>query len=109
MREQKQNRSKLKRCCIILWMLGMLLGLTACAENENNTDPTPNEQEEKIQIGMSFDSFVIERWIRERDIFVSVAKELGAEVNVQSANGNLEEQRKQIEYFIEKGLELGTY
>jgi len=106
MRKQKRNRERLKKCCVILWMLGMLLGMTACTEKESNIDFTPQEQEEKIQIGMSFDSFVIERWIRERDIFVSVAKELGAEVNVQSANGNLEEQRKQIEYFIEKGLDV---
>lgn len=106
MSEQKKSKSRLKKCCILLWVFGMLLGMTACTEKESNIDFTPQEQEEKIQIGMSFDSFVIERWIRERDIFVSVAKELGAEVNVQSANGNLEEQRKQIEYFIEKGLDV---
>ena len=55
---------------------------------------------------MSFDSFVIERWQRDRDIFVSVAKELGAEVNVQNANGVVEEQKKQIDYFIQKGMDV---
>ena len=64
------------------------------------------QEEEKIQIGMSFDSFVIERWQRDRDIFVSVAKELGAEVNVQNANGDVEEQKKQIDYFIQKGMDV---
>ena len=59
----------------------------------------------KLQIGMSFDSFVIERWLRDRDVFVSTAKELGAEVNVQNANGDIEEQKKQIDYFIEKGMD----
>lgn len=62
-------------------------------------------EEDKIQIGMSFDSFVIERWLRDRDIFVSTAKELGAEVNVQNANGDIEEQKKHIDYFIEKGVD----
>ncbi len=64
------------------------------------------EKEDKIQIGMSFDSFVIERWQRDRDIFVSMAKELGAEVNVQNANGDIEEQKKQIDYFIKKEMDV---
>ena len=55
---------------------------------------------------MSFDSFVIERWQRDRDIFVSMAKELGAEVNVQNANGDIEEQKKQIDYFIKKEMDV---
>lgn len=63
-------------------------------------------EEGKIQIGMSFDSFIIERWQRDRDVFVSTAKEKGAEVNVQNANGDVEEQKKQIEYFIQKGMDV---
>ena len=45
--------------------------------------------DDHIEIGMSFDSFVIERWQRERDVFIATAKELGAEVNVQTANGEV--------------------
>ena len=59
-----------------------------------------------IEIGMSFDSFVIERWQRDRDVFVSTAKELGATVNVQNANGDVEKQKEQIEYFINKGVDV---
>ncbi|MBO7362332.1 MAG: substrate-binding domain-containing protein, partial [Lachnospiraceae bacterium] len=55
---------------------------------------------------MSFDSFVIERWQRDRDVFVSTAKELGATVNVQNANGDIEKQKEQIEYFINKGVDV---
>jgi len=55
---------------------------------------------------MSFDSFIIERWQRDRDVFVSTAKELGAEVNVQNANGDLEEQKKQIDYLIDKDMDV---
>jgi D-xylose transport system substrate-binding protein len=54
---------------------------------------------------MSFDSFLIERWQRDRDVFVSVASELGAEVNVQIANGDTKEQISQIEYFIQKQVD----
>lgn len=59
-----------------------------------------------MRIGITFDSFVIERWQRDRDVFVSAAQELGAEVNVQNANGDMEEQIAQIDYFIEKKMDV---
>lgn len=59
-----------------------------------------------IQIGLSMDSFLIERWQRDRDLFVSKAQELGAEVNVQNANGEVDKQISQIEYFIEKKMDV---
>ena len=90
-----------------LWGLicGIMLLLTACGSTEDSSD-VQTEEEDKIQIGMSFDSFVVERWERDRDVFVSVAKELGAEVNVQNANGDIEEQKKQLDYFIKKGMDV---
>ena len=91
----------------ILWGLicGIMLLLTACGSTEDSSD-VKTEEEDKIQIGMSFDSFVVERWERDRDVFVSVAKELGAEVNVQNANGDIEEQKRQLDYFIKKGMDV---
>jgi D-xylose transport system substrate-binding protein len=88
--------------CAVL--LSLALFLCACSSTDTAREAT-EQQEKKYQIGMSFDSFVIERWQRDRDAFVSTAKSLGAEVNVQNANGDLEEQKKQIEYFIEKGMD----
>lgn len=38
-------------------------------------------------------------------MFVSAARELGAEVNVQNANGSVEEQVKLMEYFIQKKVD----
>ncbi len=64
--------------------------------------------EEAVQIGISFDSFVIERWLRDRDVFVATAQSLGAQVNVQNANGDVEEQIQQIEYLIEKKMDVIT-
>lgn len=95
------------RRAVVLFMAAVcFLLLTACANAKSDKDVNAPEEEEKIQIGMSFDSFVIERWQRDRDAFVSTAKELGAEVNVQNANGDPEEQKKQIDYFIEKGIDV---
>ena len=85
--------------------LSLLLALCGCGKTESGREDDAGEKE-KIQIGLSFDSFVIERWQRDRDVFVSVAKELGAEVNVQNAGGVVEEQKKQIDYFIQKGMDV---
>lgn len=87
----------------ILLLLSFIL--TGCHQDNEKSELNKTE-EKKIQIGMSFDSFVIERWQRDRDVFVSMAKELGAEVNVQNANGDIAEQKKQIEYFIEKAMDV---
>ncbi len=70
--------------------------------------PVSEAGEENIRIGISFDSFVIERWLRDRDVFVATAQGLGAEVNVQNANGDVEEQISQIEYLIEKKMDVIT-
>lgn len=90
--------------CLLLAAL-LLFVAAGCGPSESGRENVAGE-ERKIQIGLSFDSFVIERWQRDRDVFVSVAKELGAEVNVQNANGVVEEQKKQIDYFIQKEMDV---
>ena len=83
-----------------------LLLLTGCNAGEKAEEKKKDNSDDKIQIAMSFDSFVIERWQRDRDVFVSTAKELGATVNVQNANGVVDKQKEQIEYFINKGVDV---
>ncbi|MDF2802960.1 MAG: sugar transporter substrate-binding protein [Anaerocolumna sp.] len=65
-------------------------------------------EDAKIKIGLSVDSFIIERWQREKDIFISKCRELGADVNVQDANGDIEEQIAQIEYLINEKVDVIT-
>ncbi len=89
--------------CVCTLLLQMLAG---CARAESPVIEEAVSSEETIKIGMSFDSFVIERWQKDRDIFVAEAKARGAEVNVQNANGNLEEQISQIQYLIEKKVDV---
>lgn len=97
------NIKRLVAYILVLVMIGSLcIGCSAPATK----GMMPEETDNTIEIGLSIDSFLIERWQRERDLFVSKAEELGATVNVQNANGDVETQIKQIEYFIEKKVDV---
>ena len=61
---------------------------------------TDRSDKKQLKIGFTIDTLVLERWTRDRDVFTAVAQELGAQVDVQNANNNLEKQKKQIEDFI---------
>ena len=65
----------------------IIFNMAGCSSTTPSYVPTPEQKDDRIQIGLSIDSLLIERWSRERDLFVSKAQELGAEVNVQNANG----------------------
>lgn len=85
----------------------MLLAGTLCG-CRSGVVPIPDtkqDEDDTLEIGMCFDSFVIERWEKDRDVFVSTASSLGATVNVQNANGNIEKQIEQIEYLIDKKVD----
>jgi D-xylose transport system substrate-binding protein len=59
-----------------------------------------------VKIGMVIDDLRLERWQKDRDIFVSNAEDLGAKVYVQSANGNEQTQISQIENMISRGVDV---
>ncbi len=59
-----------------------------------------------LKIGMVIDDLRLERWQKDRDIFVDKAEELGAKVYVQSANGNEQTQISQIENMISRGVDV---
>mgnify|MGYP005983213077 CR=1 FL=1 len=59
-----------------------------------------------VKIGMAIDDLRLERWQKDRDIFVKKAQSLGASVYVQSANGNEETQMSQIENMINRGVDV---
>jgi D-xylose transport system substrate-binding protein len=52
------------------------------------------------------DSFVEERWIRDRDIFISTANRLGAEVILQIGDEDPENQEAQIYFLLEKNIDV---
>jgi D-xylose transport system substrate-binding protein len=62
--------------------------------------------QDDLVIGLSMDNLRLERWQHDRDIFVERAEELGAEVLVQSANGDDMVQMSQAENLITQGIDV---
>jgi len=95
----------IRKSLLYIMLIGCLV-LSGCSKAENKSEKDDKIASDTVKIGFSFDSFIIERWERDRDVFVSTAKELGAEVNVQNANGDVDEQIAQIEYLINKKMDV---
>ena len=87
--------------CIVL--SGQLL--TGCSARSHNAKADRSD-EKQLKIGFTIDTLVLERWTRDRDVFTAVAQELGAQVDVQNANNDLEKQKKQIEEFIAQKVDV---
>ena len=89
-------------------LLSILLIFSSCGSSSEISGDSGEEKSDHLLIGMSIDSFLIERWQRDCDVFVSKVKELDAtaEVNIQNANGDIETQKSQIRYLLEKGADV---
>jgi len=77
-----------------------LVGATGCG----NSRSTSGHQ--RITIGFSMDSLQLERWQHDRDAFVAEANTLGADVLVQSAEGNDATQVQQAEDLLTDGVDV---
>lgn len=80
----------------------LVLVLVSCTKTAPAEPVTPHP----LRIGLSMDSFVVERWIRDRDIFVSEAESLGAVVLVQVANQDHETQVEQIKALAAQNIDV---
>ncbi|GAA5344911.1 xylose-binding protein [Planifilum fimeticola] len=92
---------RLSRAWVIFAAAALLLLLSACGQ-----DVGSDAGDDKITIGMSIDDLRLERWQKDRDFFIQKAEELGAEVIVQSANGDDAKQLAQIENMLSKDLDV---
>lgn len=81
-------------------LLAVLAATTACVAMPAFAS------KDKPVIGFSIDDLRVERWTRDRDYFVESAKGLGAEVNVQSADGDTAKQVAQIENLISMKVDV---
>ncbi len=101
-----ERKRKKGRLVLLAAALSAALALQGCGRADKEQMETDLQEDDTLKIGMSFDSFVIERWLRDRDYFVLTAQQYGADVNVQVANGVVQEQISQIRYFIRKDVDV---
>jgi D-xylose transport system substrate-binding protein len=94
-------------------MLAAVLSLTliisvlaGCGQPDREKTEPVEQDADKIVIGFCMDTLVHERWLRDRDIFVAKAKELGAEVILQIAYSDSREQERQVDYLLAQGIDV---
>lgn len=91
------------------FLLVMSVLLAACGQDAGSSDTSSgnsnDSSENKLKIGLSVSDLTLERWQHDRDFFVAKAKELGADVVVQSANGDEAAQLSQIQNMLSQGID----
>lgn len=80
--------------------------LAACTGQNGSSSANSKPADHKLKIGFSMDTLKEERWQKDRDLFVKRAEELGAEVIVQSADGNDETQINQAQALLLQGIDV---
>src|SRR6266850_7176438 len=100
----------MKRSTLIVLVFLFALTAGACV---SGTQPTnsgaarkPKGPNDTIKIGFSMDTLKEERWQRDKDLVEKHCKEIGAELNVQVANGSDSEQIKQAENMLTQGIDV---
>jgi len=99
------GKSRLFRIMMVLMLSASLLTTSCGKPAEEKAEPVKPDKD-KIVIGFAMDTLVHERWLRDRDIFVAKANELGAEVILQIAYSDSREQEKQVQYLIDQGIDV---
>lgn len=88
----------------LLLIAPLLVAGCVCGPGQNcRGEKSPGKS---IRIGLSMDTLKEERWQHDRDLFVARAKELGAEVDVQAANGDDRTQIQQAENLLTQGVDV---
>lgn len=93
-------------------LIVMVLSLTGCFSEgisnkpENNSVNLSKLKDDKLVIGLSIDTLLEERWQKDRDLFKDAAEKLGAQVEVQAANGDDAKQISQAEALISQGVDV---
>lgn len=92
---------------LILMIVSIIfVGCGQDAAQEAAEDSSNNEDSDTIKIGLSVVDLTLERWQHDRDIFIERAEELGAEVIVQSADGDADKQLSQIENMLSQNVDV---
>ncbi len=92
---------RIAKVTMLVTMVAVLaFGFVGCAKKTRANDG-------KIKIGFSMDTLMIERWLKDKETFIAVAKSLGADVvDVQAAESKADVQNNQCENMITNGIDV---
>ncbi len=85
-------------------ILSVLIGSVIARRSGSST--TARKAGARPKIGLSLDTLKEERWQRDRDRFLAAAERLGAEVLVQSANGDDKTQASDVDSLLTSGIDV---
>lgn len=91
--------------CILIILISMSVQYLGIAERLNNGS-TLFGTKKTIKIGFSLGTLKEERWVKDRDILMAKVKELGADIIVQNANNDDQDQLKQVKYLLNQGIDV---
>src|SRR4030081_1111014 len=88
-------------------LLLVLLATTACVKGpEQGKTGRSAKQGGPVRIGFSMDTLKEERWNRDKELVLQRCKEIGAECQVQVADGSDSTQINQCETFLTQGFDV---
>lgn len=89
-------------CLLFVLVLCLSVG---CGDGDGEAaDPSAPAEEERIKVGIVFDSFLAERWERDREIFTSAVNGLGGDVVVGNANSDAKKQAEIVDQMVTAGI-----
>ena len=104
-----RNNKKYLKFLFIFLLIIQSFCFSSCSNKTKQKSIVKKEKNavsNKLTIGFSIDTLAIERWQRDLDIFINKARELGAEVIVQNAGNSINEQNRQLQYLLEKNVDV---
>jgi D-xylose transport system substrate-binding protein len=93
-------KSFVKAASVFAMVVVLAGGFVGCSKKAKKDDG-------KIKIGFSMDTLAIERWLKDKETFIAVAKSMGADVvDVQASESKADVQNNQAENMITNGIDV---
>src|SRR3954447_18720888 len=97
---------KIWRASAVCCLLSVFLLSCVKGPQETTTSETRAAHAGPVRIGFSMDTLKEERWQRDKELVEQRAKEKGASLDVQVANGSDDTQIKQADNMLTQGVEV---
>jgi len=93
------------RLTIVVLLVALVLAACVKGPEQGNTNRSA-KQGGPVRIGISMDTLKEERWQRDKALFEQRCKDVGAECEIQVANGDDAVQTKQCDNLLTKGVDV---